>query len=289
MKAVITYSPSSRYDDLPELRYHFPRQYLRAMERAIGDWVIYYEPRRTRGEMSHSGRSSYFAVARLIGITPDEEKADHYYAEVADYLEFDRAVGFREGNHFYESRLRNKDGTTNKGAFRSSVRSLPDEEYQVIINAGFSAILPGYESDSTELMEVDRSVYTELSNRKFRDRRFRIQVRAAYNNRCAISGLQLTNGGGRPEVEAAHIRPVSQKGPDSVRNGIALTGTVHWLFDRGLISLSDEYRVLVSSKGLPAQLGYLFEEGKKIFLPNSKGDVPHLGFLAWHRENCFKP
>jgi putative restriction endonuclease len=38
----------------------------------------------------------------------------------------------------------------------------------------------------------------------------------AYDERCAISGLRLSNGGGRAEVEAAHIRPVEHNGADSL-------------------------------------------------------------------------
>ena len=35
------------------------------------------------------------------------------------------------------------------------------------------------------------------------------------------------SGGGRAEVEAAHIKGVAEKGPDIITNGIALSGTVH--------------------------------------------------------------
>ncbi len=34
------------YDDLRSSRYHFPRTYLRQVEGARGDWIVYYEPRR---------------------------------------------------------------------------------------------------------------------------------------------------------------------------------------------------------------------------------------------------
>lgn len=43
-----------------------------------------------------------------------------------------------------------------------------------------------------------------------------------------------------------HIRPVEHKGPETARNGVALAGTVHCMFDRGLISLSDDLDFLVS-------------------------------------------
>jgi len=55
-----------------------------------------------------------------------------------------------------------------------------------------------------------------------------------------MSGLMLRNGGGRPEVQTAHIRPVESRGSDSVRKGLALSGTLHWMFDRGLISVADD-------------------------------------------------
>lgn len=52
--------------------------------------------------------------------------------------------------------------------------------------------------------------------------------------------MKLINGGGRAEAEAAHIRSVEANGPDIVSNGLALSGTAHWMFDRGLLSLTDD-------------------------------------------------
>lgn len=52
----------------------------------------------------------------------------------------------------------------------------------------------------------------------------------------------------RAETQAAHIMSVEAGGPDVVNNGIALAGTVHWMFDRGLVSLSDEGDILLSRK-----------------------------------------
>ena len=47
-----------------------------------------------------------------------------------------------------------------------------------------------------------------------------------------------------------------------MQNGIALSGTIHWLFDRHLISLTDDYRILLSHNKVPAQLRFLFETQK---------------------------
>ena len=59
-KAILTTKVDPTCDDLPEERYHFPRTYLRPMEEAKGDWIIYYEPRRTRGKIVPSHFSCVF-------------------------------------------------------------------------------------------------------------------------------------------------------------------------------------------------------------------------------------
>lgn len=46
-KAIFTTKVNPAYDDLPEVRYHFPQSYLRVAEAAVNDWILYYEPRRS--------------------------------------------------------------------------------------------------------------------------------------------------------------------------------------------------------------------------------------------------
>jgi putative restriction endonuclease len=73
-------------------------------------------------------------------------------------------------------------------------------------------------------VEGARERVAMLVSRIVRDRVFRRIVLRAYDERCAVTGLKLINGGGRAEVEAAHIRPVEANGPDIVSNGLALSG-----------------------------------------------------------------
>ncbi|MGR9371104.1 hypothetical protein [Rhizobium leguminosarum] len=92
-KAILTTKIDPTYDDLPEQRYHFPRTYLRQVEAARGDWIVYYEPRRPGSDlMKTGGRQAYFATARIADIIPDPSKPDHYYALIEDFLPFDHAV-----------------------------------------------------------------------------------------------------------------------------------------------------------------------------------------------------
>jgi putative restriction endonuclease len=113
-------------------------------------------------------------------------------------------------------------------------------------------------------------------------------VRAAYSNKCAITGLRLINGGGRPEVQAAHIQPVASKGPDSVRNGLALSGTVHWMFDRGLISIGDDYKILVAKNHVPDDAVRLLNKNGLIHLPKDQTLYPNAHYLKFHRDVVFK-
>ncbi|WP_343609765.1 hypothetical protein [Novosphingobium sp.] len=64
-KGVFIHRSDSIYDDSPAERYQFPSQYLGRVSACIGDWIIYYEPRKIRGTRG------YFAVAKVAQVVPD--------------------------------------------------------------------------------------------------------------------------------------------------------------------------------------------------------------------------
>lgn len=292
VKAVFTTRVDPEYDDIREEKYHFPRTYLNQVRGSVGDWIVYYEPRRGKG------RQAYFATARVVDVQSDPGRQDHYYAFVEDYLEFLHPVSYLEGAHFFESALAGPEGRVNLGAFQRSVRALPDAEYELIFRAGFaqqlttgrSAEVSGFAED---FVTFDRPVIESLVSRPFREAAFASRIRSVYDSTCAMTGLKLINGGGRPEIEAAHIRPVAggHRGPDSVRNGMALSRTIHWMFDRGLMSLQDDGRILIAKTA--RQEGYeriqslLNRDGYARF-PKDPRALPHPAFLRYHREQIFK-
>jgi putative restriction endonuclease len=298
-KAIFTTKADPTYDDLPEERYHFPRTYLRQVEAARGDWIVYYEPRRRSDDLSsRGGRQSYFATARVDRIEADPGRPDHFYAFVSAFLEFDRPVPFREGQRYFEAGLERDDGKTNKGAFGRAVRALSDAEYDLILHAGFTRTL----GELSEQVPVDqetsdldeeaipfrRPVIEQIVRRPFREAAFAARVKDAYDNTCAMTGLKIINGGGRAEVQAAHIRPVAHDGPDSIRNGLALSGTVHWMFDRGLISADDDGSILIAKDRLPDTVSRLLREDRRLATPTQSSFGPHAQFLRYHRERIFK-
>jgi len=87
---IFIHRSDSIYDDTPAERYQFPKQYLARAQASIGDWIIYYEPRKvpeTRG---------YFAVAKIDRVVADPTAAGMYLAliEPGSYLDFATPVPF---------------------------------------------------------------------------------------------------------------------------------------------------------------------------------------------------
>jgi putative restriction endonuclease len=290
--AVFTAKLDSTYDDAVEERYHFPKQYLGRVSETIGDWIIYYESRRD------GGRQMYFAMARVISVNSDPAKTNHFYANMADYVEFAEPVPFKPAGKLIESFLRNPDGSTNPGAFVNSVRLLPREDFQRICQLGMMPAISDAGLDDVSVTNDFAVAETQAEyggprqiatiSRPLRDAAFARVVRKAYDRTCAMTGLQLINGGGRCEIEAAHIKPVENDGPDSPRNGIALSRTVHWLFDRGFLSIADDGQILQAPKLVPAPVRRLLNPDGRIVFPQDSGLVPHRSFLRYHRETKFK-
>lgn len=295
---VFIHRPDSIYDDSPAERYQFPRPYLGRVQACIGDWIIYYEPRKLKGTRG------YYAIARVQQVIPDPAAADMYVAiiEPGSYLDFARPVPFADADGMLVERgVLNEDGRIS-GRAQAAVRPISPTDFDRILALGLdehNALLPRLdqpdsgaglaETQTPFVFEQERERLAVITNRVVRDRVFRRVVLRAYDERCAITGLKLINGGGRAEVDAAHIRPVEANGPDIVNNGIALSGTAHWMFDRGLISLSDDLDILVSRQANdPDGIRSFVNRTGRAFAPPNPHERPHPRFLQWHRENYFK-
>jgi len=293
-KLVLLHKADSIYEDEPDVVYDFPRSYLKAVEEAVGDWIVYYEPVKP-------GPRGYFAVAKIGAVIPKPGVEGRFLAMIApgSFLPFDREVPRLISGRPLESALTGPDGTPKKGgAIQLAVRRLPEADFARIVNLGLPQDLerieatrydPQRDEVDDESKSFERPVLERLTRRPYRDVAFRRKVREAYGYRCAMSGLMLRNGGGRPEVQAAHIKPVADRGSDSVRNGLALSGTLHWMFDRGLISVAEDCEtILVSHNKVPGDVvGRLLAPDGKLVRPADPRDAPHRDNLRWHRENVF--
>lgn len=117
---------------------------------------------------------------------------------------------------------------------------------------------------------------------------FRRAVLASYQGRCCMSGVS------HPRLlVASHIVPWSQDVENRLnpRNGLCLSALHDKAFDCGLISLNDDYQVMISDKlrfkaDEFTKSALLSLEGKVVSLPDKF--FPDRVFLEKHRTTSFK-
>ncbi len=117
---------------------------------------------------------------------------------------------------------------------------------------------------------------------------FRRAVLSAYNYRCCISGLAV------PELLiASHIVPWQQDTQQRLnpQNGLALSSLHDKAFDSGLLTIDQDFRVVVSQK-VGSEQDEFFQRalqrfhGKTIEKPQKFGLQAE--FLAWHQQHVFE-
>jgi putative restriction endonuclease len=294
-KGVFVVGSHSIYEDQPDRFYRLPQQWLRAATAVVGNWIIYQEPRR-------AGKRGYYAVAKVERIVRDPTQPDMYLAliEPGSFLEFGRDVPFQLDGKAVERGLLNPGGRLNNGRAIQSIRTISDADFNRIVELGLideDELLPREDSGAPAPSMVGEDVHgwtgpvdraTMLVSRTVRDRQFRKRVLDVYESRCALTGMRIINGGGRAETQAAHIMSVEAGGPDTITNGIALSGTVHWMFDRGLISLADDGEILLSRKINDIEsVERLIYRDRRARLPAAVSERPLRRHLEWHRTECF--
>jgi len=118
---------------------------------------------------------------------------------------------------------------------------------------------------------------------------FRRAVLASYNNTCCITGIQQTK-----LLIAGHIKPwsIDEKNRLNPRNGIAINALHDKAFEAGLITITTDYKVKISSilknqsDFPPIQDYFLRYENQSIILPSRL--LPDREFLLFHNEQKFK-
>ncbi len=115
---------------------------------------------------------------------------------------------------------------------------------------------------------------------------FRTMITEEYKRRCCITGESTL-----PVLEAAHIRPVAQNGEHKLVNGLLLRADMHILFDQGLIGVTPDYKVQISS-----EIKNLYHNGVIYYshhgqllksLPTAPELQPAKEALEWHMDTKF--
>jgi len=119
---------------------------------------------------------------------------------------------------------------------------------------------------------------------------FRTMVLANYENRCAITGINIPD-----LLVAGHIIPWAESTPQqklNPENGICLSSLYDKAFDKGLITISpDDYTIVLSSILREYETQEYFDKhfgsvsGQRIIMPIEHS--PNRDYLAYHRDHIF--
>ncbi len=133
--------------------------------------------------------------------------------------------------------------------------------------------------------EASQEVYAKVKVRGTQQMIFRQALMRAYQGRCAFTGVSFSE-----VLDAAHIIPWSQCSPElkmDPRNGILMLCCHHRLFDLGILTVDENYRIVFTNKN-----GYELTEadkmvvaslqGKPIALPGNPGLRPDKMLIRRH-------
>lgn len=150
-------------------------------------------------------------------------------------------------------------------------------------------IVEDLEPESDELLPEDFTgeIRQILTTQRIKQHFFRRAVLSNYRGRCCMSGLS------EPRLLiASHIVPWSKDKANRLNpsNGLCLSAIHDRAFDKGLITLSDDFRIVVSEELKRRDEIFVKEvllplNGKPIELPERF--MPSVEFISHHRANLF--
>jgi predicted restriction endonuclease len=141
--------------------------------------------------------------------------------------------------------------------------------------------------DSTNIEDFTGATRKALVEQRIKQNFFRRAVLSSYHERCCMSGVTETR-----LLVASHIVPWSKDKANRLNpsNGLCLSAIHDKAFDNGLITLSDDLRIILSRALRRRDEDFI----KTVFLPieNRKIEMPERfapgpEFLSYHRKHLF--
>lgn len=149
-------------------------------------------------------------------------------------------------------------------------------------------------SDIIDLGDVEEMPPGEYRDRMMKTRVgqyfFRMAVLNSYENRCCVTGLKKLE-----LLVASHIKPwkVSDEKTERTNpsNGLCLNTLHDRAFDRGLITIDKDYKIIISEKikeakmDLETKAWFMGYEKRQIILPDKF--LPGKDFIEYHNDMIF--
>lgn len=170
--------------------------------------------------------------------------------------------------------------------FNNSWETLAFESEKLIADFSGITLEQSLELDTTDFPQGKEreAVIKARVNQTF----FRSAILSSYNSKCCITGLSIPS-----LLVASHIIPWSQSQKERLnpRNGLCLNSIHDKAFDKGLITISADYKIRVSKylQDLAGEVAvndfFLKHNNQVINMPDRF--LPGKGFLDFHSENIF--
>ncbi|MDO9098411.1 MAG: HNH endonuclease [Candidatus Methanoperedens sp.] len=218
-------------------------------------------------------------LAKIIGRTPSAVALKlSNFASLDPELQKRNIVGMRHGSKSDKEIWDEFNGNWDELAFESEILLARFKGEPIEKSANIDL-------DSLSIEGTDREAIIKA---RVYQNFFRSSILASYENKCCITGISI------PELlVASHIIPWSkdEKNRLNPHNGLCLNLLHDKAFDRGFITITEDYEIKLSS----ALLEYKKNEAvQKFFLPYSdkiiskpKKFLPDKSFLKYHYENVF--
>lgn len=135
--------------------------------------------------------------------------------------------------------------------------------------AALERVVVNPEAVAADVAQVspERQTVLVMIAKTLRDNSFKKRVLNAYKNYCAFCDIQLKL------VDAAHILPVAGEGSDETSNGLALCALHHRAFDRVLVTLNEEYQILVNERKIAEVRSWGLEGGEDRFREQTRAVI----------------
>lgn len=229
----------------------------------------------------HSKTPEIVHLARIIGRTASSVAMRLNNFASVDPFHQKRGVKGLEGGRRQVQPIWDEFIDNKEELLFESERILAEKE-KIALEKKFAETLKGTEHLKGEVKI--REVKTRVNQNVFRQ-----IVLANYNNKCAISGIDIPD-----LLVASHIIPWSKNENERLNpeNGICFSPLYDCAFDKGYIGINEKYEILLSAfikKKEPANyyknnFGLLLKS--KILLPTKY--LPKKDFLQFHLDTIFK-
>jgi putative restriction endonuclease len=229
----------------------------------------------------HRNNKRVIELARILGRTPSSVSLKLCNFARLDPVHQNRGIkGMQHGSKLEEKIWNDFNQNWDELTYQSEII------LSKLKGLNYSDLIKKFEKDYSELPEgkEKEAVVKIRINQNF----FREMVLASYSSRCSICSL--------PEINllvASHIIPwsINSSLRMNPRNGMCMCVLHDKAFDRGLMSITDNYKVLLSasikklSNELAVQRGFLPYDGIEVRLPNKF--IPDKQYIKFHRNNIF--